>query len=85
MKALALINGASYGAEALPTISKAYDAAWAEIAGIFDKDPLVIEKARELLARAGLSIASEDGRSVDGLKKAALERMASDYRRIVRY
>jgi hypothetical protein len=85
VKTRALIDGASYGAEASPAMSKAFDAAWAEIAWIFDKDPLGIEKARELLARAVLSIASEDSRSVDVLKRAALERMASDYQRMARH
>jgi hypothetical protein len=85
LKARALIDSASYGTEALPTISEAFDSAWAEIAWIFGKERLAIETARELLARAVLSIATEDGWNVEDLKKAALERMASDYRRMVRH
>ena len=85
MKTRALIDGASYDAEPSPAISKAFDAAWAEIAWIFGKDQLAIETAREQLARAVLSIASKDSWTVDGLKKAALERIASDYLRMVRH
>jgi len=82
VKALVLIDGASYRAEVLPTISKAFDAAWAEIAWIFGKDELAIETAREQLMRAMLSIVGEDRWSVESLKRAALARMASDYRRM---
>jgi hypothetical protein len=39
------------------------------------------EKARLRLAEALLSISSEDGREVDVLKRAALQRMALDYKR----
>ena len=85
MKARALIDGAPYSAEAMPAISNAFEAAWAEIAWIFDKDPLGTERAREQLMRAVLSSASEDSRNVEGLVRAALERMASDYRRMVRH
>jgi hypothetical protein len=85
MKARALINGASYREEAMPAISNAFEAAWAEIAWIFDKDPSGTDKAREHLARAVLSIAGEDSRNVDGRVRAALERMAADYRRMVRH
>ena len=85
MKARALIDDASYGAEGLPAISKAFDAAWAEIAWIFGKDQLAIETAREQLARAVLSVASESIWTIDGLKTAALERIAADYLKMVRH
>jgi len=75
-----LIDGASYGPDALSAVGKAFDAAWAEIAGNFGNDRSEIEAARLRLARAMLSIADEDSRDVDVLKKAALERMALDYR-----
>jgi len=80
LKAKLLIDGASYGPDALDAIGKAFDAAWAEIAGNFGNDRSDIEAARLRLARAMLSIADEDSRDVDVLKKAALERMALDYR-----
>jgi len=49
------------------------DAAWAEIADGVGTDPLVIEAARLKLANALLSVASEDSRDVEALKRAALE------------
>ena len=59
----------------------AFDAAWAEIAGNFGDDPISVEKARLQLADALLSIADEDSRDVEVLKRAALQWMALDYRR----
>ena len=81
MKAKQLIDGASYGPDALRAIGQAFDAAWAEIAKNFGSDPQDIERARLRLARAMLSIANEDSRDVDVLKHAALEQMALDYRK----
>jgi hypothetical protein len=80
-KARQLIEGASFGPEALNAIGEAFDAAWAEIASNFGDDPADVEKARLRLANALLSIASEDSRDVDVLKRAALQRMALDYKR----
>jgi hypothetical protein len=40
-----------------------------------------VEKARLRLAKALLSIANDDSRDIDVLKRAALQRMALDYRR----
>jgi len=77
MKARQLIDGASYGPDALKAMCAAFDQAWSEIAGNFGTD---IEKARNCLAESILSIASEDSRDVDVLKRAALERLALDYR-----
>lgn len=85
MKTRALIDGASYDTAASPAVSKAFDAAWAEVAWIFGKDESAIEAAREQLMRAVLSIVGEDSWNIDGLKRAALERMASDFRRMIRH
>jgi len=82
LRARALIDCAPFGAEKLETISKAFDATWAEIACIFGTDE--IAAAREHLARALLSIAGEGGRSTDALREAAIRRMASDYTRMAR-
>ena len=60
--------------------SEAFDAAWAEIAGNFGDDSIDVEKARLRLADALLSIADEDSRDVEVLKRAALARMALDYK-----
>ena len=55
-----LIDGASFGPDALKAIGQAFDAAWAEIAANFGDDPPDVEKARLRLASALLSIAHED-------------------------
>ena len=81
MKARQLIDGASFGPEALKAISHAFDEAWREIAGNFGDDSGDIERARNKLANALLSVASQDSRDVEVLKQAALERMALNYRR----
>jgi hypothetical protein len=80
-KAQQLIDGASFGPDALKAIGKAFDEAWAEIASNFGADPQDVEKARLRLAKALLSVAHEDSRDVDVLRRAALQRMALDYRR----
>ena len=80
MKARQLIDGASFGPDALKAIGAAFDAAWAEIANDFRTDPVEIEAARLRLASAVLSVAFEDSRDVQVLKQAALQRMALDYR-----
>ena len=76
-----LIDGASFGPEALKAIGEAFDAAWGEIAGNFGNDPTDLEEVRLWLANALLSVAAEDSRDVEVLKRAALQRMALDYRR----
>ena len=80
MKARKLIDGASFGPDALKAIGKAFDNAWLEIAVNFGTDPLQIETARLKLAEAILSVANEDSRDAGALKRAALQRMALDYR-----
>ena len=80
MKARSLIDGASYGPDALKAIGRAFDEAWAQIAGNFGSDPVVIEAARLKLANALLSVADDDSRDVEVLRQAALQRMALDYR-----
>ena len=81
MKARLLIDGASFGPDALQAISQAFDEAWQEIAGNIGSDPQDIEAARIRLADAVLSIADEDSRDVEVLKRAALLRLALDYHR----
>jgi hypothetical protein len=79
-KAPQLIDGASFGPDTLKAIGEAFDEAWQEIAGNFGDDPQGIERARLRLANAVLSIADEESRDVQVLKRAALQRMALDYR-----
>jgi hypothetical protein len=80
MKARSLIDGASFGPDALKAIGQAFDEAWKQIAGNFGNEPTVIESARLKLAEALLSVADDDSRDVEALKQAALQRMAVDYR-----
>jgi hypothetical protein len=79
VKARLLIDGASFGPDALKAIGQAFDEAWQEVAGNMDSDPQDIEAARIQLANAVLSIADEDSRDVEVLKRAALLRLALDY------
>ena len=81
MKARQLIDGASFGPEALKVMCRAFDEAWQSIQGNFGNDPQDIERARLRLARALLSVASEDCRDVEALKRGALEAMALAYRK----
>ena len=76
------LDGASFGPEPWEAIGHAFDTAWTVIAANFPNDPVEIEAAREKLANALLSIASEDSRDVEVLKNAALQRLALDYRRL---
>ena len=76
MRARQLIDGASFGPDALRAIGDAFDAAWAEISDKFGTGPVAIEAARLRLANAVLSVASEDSRDVEVLKRAALHVMA---------
>jgi hypothetical protein len=81
MRGRQLIDGAAFGPDALKAIGEAFDAAWVEIAGNFGNVPVDIDKARYRLANALLSVASEDSRDAEVLKRAALERIALDYGR----
>jgi len=80
MHARALIENAAFGPNALKAICQAFDAAWVEIAGNFGEDPDSVEVARLKLANAMLSVADEDSRDVQALKRAALQALAKDYR-----
>ena len=52
MRARALIDGASFGPDALNAVSQAFDHAWAEIAAHFSGDSGVADAARIALANA---------------------------------
>ena len=80
MRARQLIDGASFGPEALKVIRQAFDRAWAQIEGNFGNDPNDIERARLRLVNALLSVAYEDSHDVPVLARAALEAMALGYR-----
>jgi hypothetical protein len=72
-------NGSSFGPDALKAITKAFDEAWAEIEGHIADDPLIEEGARQTLASAILSIATDSSRNVEVLKRAGLRAMARNY------
>src|SRR5215467_8660740 len=76
-----LIEGAAHGPEALKIIGQAFDEAWRDIAGNFGSDSPDVERARNRLARAILSMADDDCHDVSVLRQAALQQMALDYKR----
>jgi hypothetical protein len=79
MEARHLINSASFGPDTLRVIGQAFDEVWASIEGNIGCDQQR-EATRLKLANALLSVASDDSRDVEVLKKAALKEMAADYR-----
>jgi len=80
MNARKLIGGLQLGPEALKVIGQAFDEAWQEIAGNFGSDPQEVEAARLKLANAVLSVAHGELPDPQVLKRAALQRMALDFR-----
>ena len=80
MKSHHLIDGASFGPDALKVIGQAFDEAWAQIAGNFAGDPVAIESARAALANAILAAATDASRDVEVLKRAGLKAMSTNYR-----
>ena len=80
MKVRQMLDGASYGPDALKAIGQAFDQALQTIAGNFGNDPRDIERARLRLASTLLSVASDDSRDVEALKRGALQAMALSYR-----
>jgi hypothetical protein len=80
-KARQLSEGASFGPEALQAIGQAFDEAWAEVVGNFGDEPEDVEKARQQLAKAFSQSPTRTVAMWRFLKRAALQRMALDYRR----
>jgi hypothetical protein len=73
-----LIDDASLGPEASKAIKDAFDAAWREIAGNFSTHPITVRVVRRRLAEALLSIATDNQRDVEALKRGALEIMSAN-------
>ena len=73
MEARGLIEGASYGPEALKAIGRAFDEAWASIAGNFSDDQIAAARLR--LANALLAVAKDNSRDVEVMKRGALDKM----------
>jgi hypothetical protein len=80
MSARRLLEGSSFGPEAMKAIGQAFDEAWKTIEGNFGTGARETEAARLRLATAILSIANDDSRDVEALKRGALEAMALAYR-----
>jgi len=80
MKARQLLEGASYGPEALKIVCQAFDDAWKAISGNFGNDPADIEAARVKLANAILSVPHEHIRDAGQMKNAALQIIALEFR-----
>ena len=73
MKAREIIEGASYGPEALKAVGRAFDEAWASIAGNFSDDQIAAARLR--LANAMLAVAKDNSRDVEVMKREALDKM----------
>ena len=80
MRAKQLIDGASYGPEALKVVCHAFDDAWNNIAGNFGDDPAIIEAARLKLANIILSFPHDKIRDAEQVKRSALQIFALQYR-----
>ena len=80
MKSRRLIEAASFGPDALKAVGQAFDEAWKDIAGNFGSDAQTVELARLKLAEALLSVAHEESRDIQVLKRSALEAMAKAYK-----
>ena len=75
-----MITGAPFGPSTVKAMARAFDQAWAEVAGNFGDSASEVESARLRLARAMLSVAAEGSTDVAALKYAALRRIRMDYR-----
>jgi hypothetical protein len=67
MAAHQLIEGASFGPEALKVIGKAFDLTWADVEHAFST-PLAKEAARLAIANGILASAHDDSRDVEELR-----------------
>jgi hypothetical protein len=74
-----MIDGASFGAEALKVMGQAFDDAWVEIAHNYGDDPARVEGGRLALAQAVLSVSTDDARDAEAIKQAALQVMQGKY------
>ncbi len=70
MRARRIIDGAAFGPEVIRTASKAFEAAWREVADRFDAN--THEAAWESLAKAIISAIREDSLDSDVLRGAGL-------------
>ena len=74
MRARKLIEGASFGPDALKALFQAFDEAWAVLAPRYGNDAPAIDAARTRLANILLGLAREDSCEASALRDAALAR-----------
>jgi hypothetical protein len=74
----------AFGPETVKAMGQAFDQAWTEIAGNFGDSRLEVERARQRLAKAMLSVATEGSTDVAVLKAGAINEMALYYRSGIR-
>jgi hypothetical protein len=79
MKAKRLIEGASYGPEALKIVCQAFDEAWSSIAGNIGNDPAAIEAARLKLANIILTFPHDEITDAEQIKYSTLQILALQY------
>lgn len=71
-------SGRVYSPESLHAMQFAFDQAWSVVGGNFA--PPETDSARQRLAKALLSVADENSRDVERMKREALQAMALSYR-----
>lgn len=74
MRARRIIEGSAFGPEVIRTATKAFEAAWAEIADRIDQS--LHGEAREALATAIIAATREDSTDAELLRGAGLRAMA---------
>jgi hypothetical protein len=72
MRARRLIDGTAFGPAAIKAIGQAFDTAWNEVEPSISGRPSAVGDARLSLANIVLSLASEDTRDPEPLKRDAL-------------
>ena len=70
--------GRAYGPESLSAIQSAFDQAWSVVGGNYAQADT--ERAKQRLAKSLLSVADDNGRDIERLKREALQAMALSYR-----
>lgn len=79
MTARRLIEGSTYGPQALTVLKQAFDEAWFSIGHHFSSEPEQQEAARLQLAHAVLAVAKDDGPTVEEVREAAIQVMTLSY------
>lgn len=78
MRVESIIEAAPYGPDVQEVLRKAFDAAWADVAGRFTFDEY--DAAREILAYSMMSMTRVDTNDVTKLRRAGVRAMQLAYR-----